>query len=281
MAELSPEVYRRVLESLPTGVYLVDRDRRITLWNESAEKLTGYRRQEVIGCRVPGDISCPSLQTMQDGQPRELDVFIRHKDGKQIPVCIRAVPIRDEHGAIVGAAECLEERPVLPIATLATDVAAEVPDPHAMQTRLLAGLEDLAAGQAPFGVLKIAVDSLSRLRQRYGRHSADAVLRVTARTLAKNLGPDGMIGNGCPGSADHFTAIVGNSTAEALLKKAGLLQRLVSLEAVPWWGDRIFVTLSIGGTMVRGSDTPESLLERADRALSASLREQGNRVVVA
>jgi PAS domain S-box-containing protein len=34
--ELSPEVYRSVLESLPAGMYLVDTNRRITLWNDSA-----------------------------------------------------------------------------------------------------------------------------------------------------------------------------------------------------------------------------------------------------
>jgi hypothetical protein len=74
---------------------------------------------------------------------------------------------------------------------------------------------------------------------------------------------------------------VENSTTEALQKTSGLLKRLVSLEAIPWWGDRISVTLSMGGTMARDGDTPESLLERADGALDASLLEHGDPVVVA
>jgi PAS domain S-box-containing protein len=303
VSELSPEVYRSVLESLPTGIYLVDTSRRITLWNESAEKLTGYLGQEMIGrscyddlilhcdgsSALLCDVTCPLLQTMHDGQPKELDVFIRHKDGQRIPVRVRAVPIRDEHGVIVGAAECMDERPVFPIpeihpwrfgATLSMDAAAEVPNHQAILARLLAGLEDFAAGHVPFGILSIAIDGLDRLRHRDGHQAVNAVLHVTARTLSRNLGPNGMIGSGSHGSYDRFTAIVENSTAAALLKTAGLLKRLVSLEAIPWWGDRISVTLSMGGTMVLDGDTPVSLLERADVALSASL-EHGDYVVVA
>ena len=303
-AEMSPEVYRSVLESLPTGIYLVDRNRRITLWNDSAEKLTGYLRQEMIGrgcyddlmlhcdgsSAVLCDVSCPLLQTMHDGQPRELDVFIRHKDGQRIPVRIRAVPIHDEQGAIVGAAECMDERPVFPIpdihpwrfgATLSMDAAAEVPDHQAILARLLAGLEDFAAGHIPFGVLSIVIDGLDRLRHRDGHQAVNAVLHVTARTLSRSLGPNGMIGSGSREFNDRFTAIVENSTVEALQKTAGLLKRLVSLEAIPWWGDRISVTLSMGGTMVCAGDTPESLLDRADAALGASLLEHGDHVAVA
>ncbi len=286
----------------PTGVYLVRIPAAaITLWNDSAEKLTGYLRQEMIGrgcyddlmlhcdgsSAAQCDVSCPLLQTMHDGQPRELDVFMRHKDGQRIPVRVRAVPIRDEHGVIVGAAECMDERPVFPIAdihpwrfgaTVSMDAATEVPDHQATLARLLAGLEDFAAGHIPFGVLSIAIDGLDHLRHRDGHQAVSTVWHVTARTLSRNLGPNGMIGRGCE---NRFTAIVENSTAEALLKTAGLLKRLVSLEGIPWWGDRISVTLSMGGTMVRAGDTPESLLRRADGALDASLLEHGDHVVVA
>ena len=104
--QLTEEIFRALLESLPTGVYLVDRERRILFWNDGAERITGYHRQEVIGRFCHNDIlmhcdqeerllcgaGCPLLQTVQDGQPREADVFLRHKDGQRVPVRVRAVP---------------------------------------------------------------------------------------------------------------------------------------------------------------------------------------------
>jgi len=122
--ELNPEIYRAVLESLPIGVYLTDRKRQIAFWNTSAERITGYLAQEVIGHCCQDNLlmhcdgnqvalcgsACPLAQTMQDGRDREANMFLRHKDGQRVPVRVRAIPVRDEFGAIVGAAECFEVR---------------------------------------------------------------------------------------------------------------------------------------------------------------------------
>src|SRR5579862_2286480 len=44
-----PEIYRRVLESLQTGIYLVDQTQKILFWNDGAERITGHLRQDVLG----------------------------------------------------------------------------------------------------------------------------------------------------------------------------------------------------------------------------------------
>ena len=48
---------------------------------------------------------------MRDGQARESRVYLHHKSGYAVPVSLRAVPIRDEHGHVIGAAESFVERP--------------------------------------------------------------------------------------------------------------------------------------------------------------------------
>jgi PAS domain S-box-containing protein/diguanylate cyclase (GGDEF)-like protein len=288
VAELNQEIYRVVLESLPTGVYLVDRNRRILFWNEGAEEITGYLRQEVIGrhchdnllmhCDENNDLlcglACPLQQTMHDGQPREADVFLRHKDGQRVPVRVRSVPIRSEDGQITGAAECFDEREVLaPADANLTDL----PDRTATLARLAAALGEFEATQAPFGVLSIVIDDLDHLRHADGRNAVRAVLNVTARTLSRNLGTHDMLGRW---SEERFVAIIANCSATTLLKSAGLWKRLVSLEGVSWWGDRLSVTLSMGGTIARAGDTPESLVSRAEEALQRSLLEHGDYAVV-
>jgi PAS domain S-box-containing protein len=43
MSELrDPNIFRAVLECLPTGVYLVGSDGKILFWNDGGERITGY-----------------------------------------------------------------------------------------------------------------------------------------------------------------------------------------------------------------------------------------------
>src|ERR1700680_4118702 len=48
-----PELFRTVLDSLQTGVFVADRNGKILFWNQGAERLTGHKRHEVVGrwCR--------------------------------------------------------------------------------------------------------------------------------------------------------------------------------------------------------------------------------------
>jgi PAS domain S-box-containing protein/diguanylate cyclase (GGDEF)-like protein len=299
--QLNQELYRNILESLPCAVYLVDRERRIAFWNGSAEEITGYLGQAVIGRYCHDNllmhcdendtllcgVACPLLQTMHDGQPREADLFLRHKDGQRVPVRVRAVPIRNEHGSIIGAAECFDERACVPGAGTSLDCfgigasidpLTDLPDRTTMLTRIRQELDDFKKSGAPFGILNIAIDNLDHLRHMDGRNAVKAILRVTAQTLTRNLGPNDLLGLW---SEERFLAVVANCTEATLLKSANILKRLVSLEGVPWWGERLSVTLSAGGTVARTGDTAESLVDRARKALENSMLEHGDYALVA
>ena len=99
---------RAVIDHLYDGVYYVDRARRIRYWNDGAERLTGYGAATVVGqfcyhnllnhidaagtqlCRT----GCPLAATMEDGEPREAEVFLRHQAGHRVPVRVRTAPVR-------------------------------------------------------------------------------------------------------------------------------------------------------------------------------------------
>ena len=49
------EIYRSVLESLPAGLCIVDMQKRIVMWSNGAERITGYLRHEVIGQSCVGE----------------------------------------------------------------------------------------------------------------------------------------------------------------------------------------------------------------------------------
>jgi diguanylate cyclase (GGDEF)-like protein/PAS domain S-box-containing protein len=293
-----PEVYRTLLESMPNGVYLVDRERRVLLWNEGAEKISGYLRQEVVGRRCQDDLlvhcdenntvlcgeACPLTQTMIDGQPRVADVFLLHKCGQRVPVRVRAMPIREPGGTIIGAAEVFDQRVLLPETdehpnSQAVDDSADpltgIPDQASFERHLEGWLLDFADSHIPFALLMIAVDGLGELRQSRGAGAAEAILRVAARTIAGNLRPSDVAG--C-WSQDRFAVILADCPAHALARVAGMLQRILTAAAISWWGDHISITASIGTTAVMEGDTAEAIRARAEAALEACVAEGGNRV---
>jgi diguanylate cyclase (GGDEF)-like protein/PAS domain S-box-containing protein len=296
--ELNPDIFRAVLQSLPIGVYLTGLKRQIGFWNTSAEKITGYLGQEVIGHFCHDNLlmhcdenhvalcgcACPLAQTMQDGRPREANIFLRHKDGQRVPVRVRATPVRDEFGVIIGAAEYFEERSFraeMRCPHLRRDVSldgvTEIPDRQETLAGLGAALEEFAASQTPFGVLSIAIDNPDLVRRVYGCQAVDQVLYATAQTLSGGTRPDDLVGRL---REDRFAALFACPAAEGLLSCAERLKRLVSLASVPWWGDRLSVTVSMGGTMVRPGDTVESLLGRAEEALEAATAAHADSVLV-
>jgi diguanylate cyclase (GGDEF)-like protein/PAS domain S-box-containing protein len=287
-----PNVYRAVLENLPTGVYLVDEDRRIVFWNDGAERITGFLRQDVVGrfCRenilVHCDeanallcgVACPLTHTMRDGRPREADVYLRHKDGYRVPVRVRAVPIRDQDGVIIGAAESFEERAIAPdpncrlinpSAEVRVEGATGLPAQDWMSAQLGESLAQFTEHHSRFGILRIRLDQLKDWQGRGGRQVVNVMLRAVAQTLRSLFPPGDLLGRW---GEDGFLAIVANADIGRLEKLGARLKKIVNCVAIKWWGDYLPIKVSLGSAAVNTGDTPESILQRAEESLEQSLR---------
>ncbi len=101
-----------VLNSINDGVFSVDRKWRITSFNKAAEKLTGFKRHEVLGrpCREVFKSSscdqCVLSESIRHGKPiYNRALFITNKAGKRIPANINTTPLRDPSGAVVGGVQ--------------------------------------------------------------------------------------------------------------------------------------------------------------------------------
>jgi len=293
-----PNIYRAVLESLPMGVYLVDEDRRIVFWNDGAERITGFLRQAVVGrfCRdnilVHCDeanallcgAACPLTHTMRDGRPREVDVYLRHKDGYRVPVRVRAIPVKNQDGFIVGAAESFEERAVAPDPNCrlinpsdeaCVDAATGLPGHSWMSARLSESLAQFAAYHTPFGILRIRLDQLSTWHERGGQQVVSVMLRAVAQTLRSLLPPADLFGRW---GKDGFLAVAANADSERLEKLGAQLKKIVNCVAIKWWGDYVPIKASLGSAEVDTGDTPETILQRAEESLEQSLTAEGDGV---
>jgi PAS domain S-box-containing protein len=100
----------RVLDNLNEGIIAHDLQRRIYFFNAEAERVTGFRRDEILGCDchdVFDGAFCGQNCSFCDGQPLETDqaeynLNITTKSGEQRRLAFRATMVRDDNGEFVG-----------------------------------------------------------------------------------------------------------------------------------------------------------------------------------
>ena len=112
-----------LVKNLLDGVFYVDLERKITFWNRSAERISGYAAEDVIGmtccdkmleCVTSDgsrlcDENCPLAATMQDETARELNIYLHHKKGHRVPVTVRTSVLRGEDAETAGCIETFVE----------------------------------------------------------------------------------------------------------------------------------------------------------------------------
>jgi len=294
------EIYRTVLEHMQTGIYMVDCDQKIQFWNDGAEIITGHLRQDVVGhfcrdffppqkeagkngvCEIGGALA----SVLRDGRPAIAEVTLRHKAGHQVTVRVRAVPIRNQIGNVIGAAESMDADPWAFYADrrhrkLASygclDEATGVLSAGYIHTHLREALTTFAEHRMPFSILCVQVDAMERFGAAYGAAAVATALHAVAQTVESSLRPTDFVGHS---GGDIFLAILTEYTGNDLNKTAERLQTTVNNTKIAWWGDELPVTASFGGTTVVVGDTEKSLLGRAEDALAQSIAAGGDRVTI-
>lgn len=291
---------RGLLDDLYDGVYFVDPERVIKYWNRSAEQLTGYSSSEILGRHCQDNILmhvdlrgrnlcrglCPLLQAMKDDTKTEHELYLRHKDGHRVSVRVRTSPIKDGEGRIIGAFEifgdnsprfALAQR-VQELQRLALlDPLTEIGNRRYGELTIHARLNELYRYGWKFGVLFMDIDHFKDINDTYGHDMGDNLLRMIAKTLQNGVRSSDEV---CRWGGEEFVAFIANVEQEALAMLAEKLRRLVA-QSKPFFEDRLIdVTISIGATISHLSDTPESLIRRADGLMYKGKLSGRNCVVI-
>lgn len=284
------EICRGILESLPTGLCVVDLEKKIVLWSDGAQSITGRLRHEVVGhscisetllhCDQPGcefcREDCPVARAMKTSQSAEANGFLHHKAGHEIPVRVRAVPVHNQHGSIVGAVEIFEElQPTASPndrgenATLpgCIDEVTSVASHARMQSHLRETLTTFVEFQVPFGVLGIRLEGLQHFRASLGPEAASSILRVVARSLESALSKTDFVGRWAD---DQFLVILNGCHDDVLPSVRERVRRLLSGDGIEWWGERRSLPVSIGHATARADDAVESLMDRMQKSLETA-----------
>lgn len=293
--------YKEIIDNLYDGVYFVDRDRVITYWNHGAERITGYRSEDVHGrsCRdgilnhvtaegeslCTGD--CPLAACMADGEVREADVFLHHAEGHRLPVLVRCAPLRDENGTIVGAVETFSSELGVRSArtelselrrSVRTDELTGIGNRSHVEGRLRALVAEYEQRPGEAAVAMVDVDRFKDVNDTHGHEVGDRVLRMVATTLRRNLRASDTVGRW--GGEEFVVILDGVHTADDLRRVCDKQRTLVAFSRLDTGTGGVEVTLSIGATLLRRGDTPASVVARADELMYESKRAGRDRVTV-
>jgi diguanylate cyclase (GGDEF)-like protein/PAS domain S-box-containing protein len=293
--------YREILDNLYDGVYFVDRDRVVNYWNKGAERISGYSAARMLGHSCSDHLlnhvtadgaplcenGCPLAACMEDGVPRETEVFLHHADGHRVPVLVRGAPLRDASGSIVGAVETFsgnaatwaarEEARELRDRTQ-RDALTDLVNRGYMEGRLRAVVAESQDHEPAAGVIFADVDHFKRFNVAYGHETGDRVLRMVAGTLRSNVRSGDIVARW---GGEEFVILLYDIGAHAeLAALAEKLRALVGASRLDLAGTSLFATISVGATLLRRGDSMEGMVARADQLMYQSKATGRDRVTI-
>ncbi len=126
MEDISNPDFKEIIDFVSDGVYVCNRDRRITYWNKAAERITGWRAEKVVGthchdnvlCHIDkdghplcGEEHCPLHRAIITGCTSKESVlaYAQRSDGCRIPMLVNVAPVKNATGEVIGGVETFQD----------------------------------------------------------------------------------------------------------------------------------------------------------------------------
>ncbi|MCX7994901.1 MAG: sensor domain-containing diguanylate cyclase [candidate division WOR-3 bacterium] len=289
-----------LLENLNQGVYFVDSKNKIIYWNAKAEKITGYKSEEVLGKSCSDNVLvhindegkiccgnpeyCPVAKVAISRKPYENDLYIKHKEGYRILVHIKTIPVFDENQNMVGVAEIFYDNSemddlklkIQELEKLALiDSLTKIANRRYIELQLRSRLNEFKRFGWQFGLLFIDIDHFKQINDKYGHDTGDRVLKMVAQVLIRNSRSFDLAGRW---GGEEFIVIAPNVNDTQLYTIAHKFKNLIALSNLRVNSEIINVTVSVGATLVKANDTLKSIIKRADKLMYHSKQNGRNKV---
>ena len=281
-----------ILDWLPIGAEIMDDSFRTVMLNQHEKQLLGYSVEETEELEDWWQLAYPdpdyrtlvqkswtegvALAQASDSEmvPQEWQVCCKDGTRKTIQFRYRAVGRTHVNVYLDVTRERQLEAMLLDMAT--TDGLTGLFNRRCFFEKGTASLLGAAGSGQPLSALIIDIDHFKRVNDRYGHAAGDTVLQEIARrcrAILRNNDVLARIGG------EEFAAILPQTPPEEAVAIAERLRHAVHALPVSGPFGEIAVTLSIGGTSVKGGEHDfDAVLERADRALYAAKNLGRNRV---
>jgi diguanylate cyclase (GGDEF)-like protein/PAS domain S-box-containing protein len=286
--------FRALLESAPDAMVIVNSHGHITLVNAQAERMFGYRREELVGQSVRMLIPerhrerhrSNQRSYLRDAKARpmgsDLDLHARRKNGTEFPVEISLSPLETDEGTLVSSAiRDITER------KRSEALLQELADRDGL-TQLLnrrkfeeylaqeVAMVDRYGGEA--AMLLIDIDSLKDLNDTLGHACGDEMIRSVAAVVVSRMRQTDIVARV---GGDEFAVLMPRTTEPAARAVADDLIQTMRGQDLVLSGHHLRPSVSIGvAAFEAGAVASDDVMVAADLGLYVAKDAGRNQVGV-
>ena len=161
MEKECPAPCRMILDNVSDGILTVNHEGKIAWFNRAAERITGFQKEDVLDkpCRsvfqteLCGTDACPLERALRGGESiANLEVLIRNKWGRQVPISVSMATIRDKSGRVLGSVETFRDLSLIQAYEMGAqerDSFRNIVTQNPTMLSILKHLKDLARSDSP------------------------------------------------------------------------------------------------------------------------------------
>jgi diguanylate cyclase (GGDEF)-like protein/PAS domain S-box-containing protein len=216
-------IYELITKVAPSGIFVVDKNHTVQIWNKKAEEITGYSAEDMIGkeCYFKQMLLCKEgcffkFEDM-DELSLEKECALRTKNGKEIIIHKQVVYLRNYKDEVVGGIEVF------------TDITEKKEAERMLEYRatidLMTGVYNRATGlsilekkmqlsarrKESLAICFVDVNNLKLINDKFGHSEGDNLINETSNLLKNCIRESDTI---CRIGGDEFLVILPGATAE-------------------------------------------------------------------
>ncbi len=295
-SEIAVITMEDILNSTTTGIYFVTPERQILYWNKGAEEITGFSESEIVGKQCfetplkhlddKGtnlcEGRCPLVESIEKRERIERKVWVHTKEGKLKHIIVKAVPMYDKDGNIIGAVETFDDISLLDKLEKVNRKLKElsIRDPltnlynkREMYFHLKRAIVKSSRG-TKMVVVFIDLNKFKKINDICGHLEGDRIIKDFSEKIKKAFREGDMLfrPRASRFGGDEFVVVleIGESTDKKMLtNRIGKIMEGFSTKSCI--GE---INMAVGITYVKPTDDIEKILKRADSAMYKS-KESG------
>lgn len=289
VAETALHLRQRAIEASANAIVIANATQPgypVEYVNPAFERMTGYTADEILGqsLRVMhgGDTEQDGLEALQRilREQREGQATLRNyrKDGELYWTRVHIAPVRDDSGAVThfvaAKYDITQTRRYQETLEFQAwhDALTQLPNRHALRTRLTDAIRRAGPGSPPFWVAFLDLDNFKLMNDSLGHSQGDLALQQIAKRLREALQGQDMVARR---GGDEFVFILFDQ--EAPRNALATLKRIMDAVGRPLrlGSQRFYPSCSIGVAIhPQDGNDPEVLIKHADMAMYHA-KEQG------